>query len=341
MNTRILVATAVSMFVLCQQVHAQVDEPESDEPASELSAEPLNEEEPEQQPEQGQPFAPIQQQPASIQQPPQNQPQAQWQAATGSQYQPELQAQIESDSNNDYFYTSSGLNPLINAASTLIAVFEKTRQSLSHPDVGGLHQRLVDEIKLFENKAREVGIRPEIVLSARYALCTTLDEMVLNTPWGAESAWPQRTLLSIFHNETSGGEKFFQLFERMLEQPVENLYILELMYILLSLGFEGKYRLIQRGRDTIEHLRDELFTTIRRQRGDYERSLSPSWQGLGKSGNSLAHYLPIWVAASIVGVVLLLAYSGFRVWLYDSSVPVIEKLDEIAQMRTIDKNDSN
>ncbi len=286
--------------------------------------------------------SPAQNQPPAQNLPPiQSQPPVQRQPMPESHYQPELQGQFESSSASDYFNTSSGLNPLINAASTLIAVFQKTRQSISHPDVGGLHQRLCDEIKLFEKKATEAGIRPEIVLSARYSLCAALDEIVLNTPWGSESAWPQRTLLSIFHNETSGGEKFFQLLDRMLEQPAENLYILELMYVLLSLGFEGKYRVIHRGRDTIEQLRDELFTTIRRQRGDYERSLSPSWQGLGKSRNSLAHYLPVWVAASILAVVLLLGYSGFRVWLYDSSIPVVEKLDEIADMRSIANKTSN
>jgi type VI secretion system protein ImpK len=294
------------------------------------------------------PEQPVQQPPPLQSQPPtqtvppiQSPPPVQQRPAAVSQYQPELQTQIDSASGSAYFNTSSGLNPLINAASTLIAVFEKTRQSLSHPDVGGLHQRLCDEIKLFEKKVSETGIRPEIALSARYSICAALDEIVLNTPWGSESAWPQRTLLSIFHNETSGGEKFFQLLDRMLEQPAENLYILELMYVLLSLGFEGKYRVIHRGRDAIEQLRDELFTTIRRQRGDYERSLSPSWQGLGKSRNSLAHYLPVWVAASILAVVLLLGYSGFRVWLYDSSLPVIEKLDEIADMRTIANKNSN
>ncbi len=285
---------------------------------------------------------PAQNQPPAQNLPPiQSQPPVQRQPMPESHYQPELQGQFESSSASAYFNTSSGLNPLINAASTLIAVFQKTRQSISHPDVGGLHQRLCDEIKLFEKKATEAGIRPEIVLSARYSLCAALDEIVLNTPWGSESAWPQRTLLSIFHNETSGGEKYFQLLDRMLEQPAENLYILELMYVLLSLGFEGKYRVIHRGRDTIEQLRDELFTTIRRQRGDYERSLSPSWQGLGKSRNSLAHYLPVWVAASILAVVLLLGYSGFRVWLYDSSIPVVEKLDEIADMRSIANKTSN
>ena len=279
-----------------------------------------------------------QQPPAPAQQPVQQQPPGGSASYQSPQHQPQQapqQQQVVQGGANAYFSTSSGLNPLVNAASTLIAVFEKTRSSVSHPDVGGLHQRLVSEIKAFESKAKETGIKPEIVLSARYAVCVALDEAVLNTPWGSESAWPQRTLLSVFHNETSGGEKFFLILDRMKEQPAENLYILELMYIFLSLGFEGKYRVIHRGRDMIEQMRDDLFTIIRRQRGEYERSLSPSWQGLGKTRNSLTQYLPMWVVASIVGAILFVSYSGFRVWLYDSSSPVVTQLDEITDMRTI------
>jgi len=275
---------------------------------------------------------PVQPPQQPMQQAPAYQPAAQ-QTATPS-YQAQQPAPVHG-STNAYFNTTNGLNPLVNAASTLIAVFEKTRVSVSHPDVGGLHQRLVNEVKTFESSAKATGIKPEIVLSARYAVCAALDEAVLNTPWGSESAWPQRTLLSVFHNETSGGEKFFLILERMKEQPAENLYILELMYIFLSLGFEGKYRVIHRGRDMIEQMRDDLFTLIRRQRGEYERSLSPSWQGLGQMRNSLANYIPMWVVASIVGAVLFLSYSGFRVWLYESSTPVVEQLDEITDMRTV------
>ena len=231
------------------------------------------------------------------------------------------------------FRTAHGLNPLVNAAATLIAVFEKTHKSMSHPNVGGLHQQLVNEIKAFEMRAKEQGLKPEIVLSTRYILCTVLDEAVLNTPWGAESAWTQRTLLSMFHNETSGGEKFYMILDRMRETPAENLYILELMYIFLSLGFEGKYRVIHRGRDKLEQIRDELFRIIRNHRGEYERALSPSWQGLGKIRNSLAQYIPMWVVASFVGAFLLLSYSGFRYWLYHSSSSVAQQLTDISQSK--------
>lgn len=234
-----------------------------------------------------------------------------------------------------YFRTSTGLNPLVNSASMLIAVYEKTRNSASHPDVSGLHQRLINEIKSFDTRARERGIKPEIVLAARYILCTVLDEAVLNTPWGAESPWAQKSLLSTFHNETAGGEKFFLILDRMRQSPAENLFILELIYICLSLGFEGKYKVVHRGKELVEQTRDELFGVIRTYRGEYERGLSPSWQGLGKIRNTLAQYVPMWVVASIVGGFMLLSYSGFRLWLYQSSSPVADKLTTIADNKAV------
>ena len=228
------------------------------------------------------------------------------------------------------FHTLYGLNPLVNAASMLIAVFAKTRQSMSHPNVSGLHQQLVNAIRGFEESAKNRNIKPEIVLAARYILCAALDEAVLNTPWGAESAWTQRTLLSLFHNETNGGEKFFLLLDKMKAYPADNLDILELMYVLLSLGFEGKYRLVSRGRDRIEQIRDEIFKVIRQYRGDYERALSPSWQGLGKTKNSLAQYMPMWVIASVAAGILVLSYSGFRYWLHQSTEHAAAQLNAIA-----------
>lgn len=234
------------------------------------------------------------------------------------------------------FRTTVGLNPLVNAASTLIAVFEKTRQSMSHSDVAGLHQRLVNEIREFESRARDQGIKQEVILSARYLLCTILDEAVMNTPWGSESAWAQRSLLTVFHSETSGGEKCFMILDRMRQNPAENLDILELFYICLSLGFEGKYRVASRGRDQLEQIREELFSTIRRYRGEYERALSPRWHGLGNTKNSLAEYIPMWVVASLVAAVLFFSYSGFRYWLHTSATPVAQQLSEIAETKEAD-----
>jgi len=244
---------------------------------------------------------------------------------------PQTTRQMQSvDPEAAFFNITQGLNPIVNAASSLIAVFEKTRSSMSHSDIGGLHQRLVNEIRAFENRLREQGFAPEIVLSARYVMCSVLDETVLNTPWGSESAWAQRTLLSVFHNETSGGEKFFLILDRMRQSPAENIYMIEFMYVCISLGFEGKYRLVGRGRDALEQIRDDLFATIRRQRGDHERALADNWRGLGGSRNTLAQHLPMWVIAVIAVSIMFFSFSGFRWWLYKSSTPVANDLNTIS-----------
>ncbi len=224
---------------------------------------------------------------------------------------------------------SRGLNPLVSAADTLLAVHSKVRQSARHPDVAGLYRQLTQEIRQFEAKAREQGLPPETVLAARYILCSVLDEAVLNTPWGSDSPWAQRTLLSAFHNETSGGEKFFQILDRMNQAPSQNLDMLELMYLCLSLGFEGRYRLAHRGRDVLEQIKDDVYRTIRRYRGEHERSLSPSWEGLGRTRSTLTETVPLWVWAAMVALVLVLTYSGFRYWLYTSSSPVVEQLQSV------------
>lgn len=246
--------------------------------------------------------------------------------------QPQAQPAYQRGPEADYFAVRGSFNPLVGAASTLLAVFEKVKQSMAHGNVGELHKRLVNEIQHFEQRANERGLAREIVISARYLLCSVLDEAVLNTPWGSESAWSQRSLLTVFHNEAFGGEKSFVIIDRMRQRPAENLYFIELSYICLSIGFEGKYRFADRGRDTLEQLRDELFRIIRYQRGDYERGLSPSWQGLGKTRNTLSEYIPIWVLASCVAVVLFFGYSGFKYWLYQSANPVVEKLTQIADI---------
>lgn len=224
-----------------------------------------------------------------------------------------------------------GLNALVNAAAMLIAIFGKTREAVSQPNVRNLHQQLVREIKTFDTRARDEGIKPEIVLSARYILCTILDEAVLNTPWGAESEWTQRTLLSTFHNETAGGEKFFLILDRMRHTPAENLDILELMYICISLGYEGKYRVVHRGRDALEQLRDDLFQLIRNHRGEYERSLSPHWHGLGKIRNTLTQHVPLWVMATVFTGIIVLGYSGARYGLHQSTGGVAKQLTEISE----------
>jgi type VI secretion system protein ImpK len=213
-------------------------------------------------------------------------------------------------------------NPLTGAAASLLALASKLRTAVSHPDSSELFRHLAEEIKRFENAAHAAGASPEVVLAARYALCTLLDEVVLNTPWGSQSVWSNQTLLNLFHKEGWGGEKFFQIVDRVMQHPASNLDLLELLYLCMALGLEGKYRVQSGGHAQLEGLRATIAQTIARQRGEFERELSPHWRGVQDVRPALARYVPLWVVGASAIAVALIAYTAFLLVLNQRSDPV-------------------
>ncbi len=204
-----------------------------------------------------------------------------------------------------------GLNPLVAAASALLSEVVRLKHRFEGEELHALNQRLAGELKLFEHRALHEGVESSQVMAARYVLCTVLDEAVVTTPWGNESEWAQMSLLSSFHNETFGGEKFFQLLERLSRNPVKHLPMLELMYLCLSLGFEGKYRVLPRGMLELESVRDSLYRQIRQLRGDVPREVSPHWQGLRDTRRRLVRIVPWWLVALFTLLCLAVLYGGF------------------------------
>ncbi|MCI0918906.1 type IVB secretion system protein IcmH/DotU [Pseudomonas stutzeri] len=203
------------------------------------------------------------------------------------------------------------LNPLVAAASSLLSEVVRLKHSYEGEDLHALNQRLSAELKLFEHRALHDSAESSQVMAARYVLCTAIDEAVVTTPWGNESEWSQMSLLSSFHNETFGGEKFFQLLERLSRNPVKHLPMLELMYLCLSLGFEGKYRVMPRGMLELEAVRDSLYRQIRQLRGDVPREVSPHWQGLRDTRRRLVRIVPWWLVALFTLICLGMLYAGF------------------------------
>ena len=224
-----------------------------------------------------------------------------------------------------------GLNPLVDAAAELLILAPELRSAVAYAAPAKLYAQVGAQIKAFDEAARAAGYPDATVLAARYVLCAFVDEAVLATPWGSESQWPSRTLLSAFHKETSGGERFFSILSRFAQQPASNLDVLELMYLCLALGFQGKYGISDRGYSQLVELQDDLAATIARQRGDFERELSPRWQGVRDQRNRLVRYVPLWVVCSLAGVVLLMLYSGFRFSLSSSAQPVHQGLQAVVE----------
>ena len=161
---------------------------------------------------------------------------------------------------------SFGLNPLIEAAAPLLQLLGRLRNTYSQPDPGDLRERAIQQIRAFEQAARDAGVPMDQLRPAHYALCASLDDVVLNTPWGSSGGWAARSLVSTFHQEVRGGERFFDLLDQLRQNPGTFLPVLELMYLCLSLGFQGQLPPVAARPGELDRLREDLYTIIMRQR---------------------------------------------------------------------------
>lgn len=220
----------------------------------------------------------------------------------------------------------AGINPLVGAANALLDLVVPLRVMAQHANIEGLRQQLVAAIRRFETEARAARIDPEAVAVARYSLCTFLDETISSTPWGGSGVWASRSLLVAFHNEAFGGEKFFLLLQKLSQKPRENLHLLELMYLCLALGLEGRYRVIDGGRAQLDTLRERLQQLIQKERGPFEPELSPRWRGTEEKRRGLLRVVPVWIIAVVALALLLALQLGLSYLLNRASDPVFAGL---------------
>src|SRR4051812_38835804 len=198
----------------------------------------------------------------------------------------------------------SGLNPLVALANPLLALVPQIRSSVSHPDPAGFRQTLLEQLSAFEQAAQKRGIKPETVLVARYALCTLIDEAVSSTPWGGTAQWMKQSLLVTFYRETGGGEKFFLLLNKMAENAVANLELLEFFSACLALGFEGRFRVIDGGKAQLQQTREKLYELIRRTRSHEDPDLSLRWRGIETKPRRISGALALWLTLAACALVL-------------------------------------
>ncbi|MCW8307691.1 type IVB secretion system protein IcmH/DotU [Acidiphilium sp. PA] len=203
-----------------------------------------------------------------------------------------------------------GATPLLAAAAPLLQLLARLRNTLQPPDSGDLRERAARALRDFEIAGRQAQIPVDQLRPAHYALCASLDDVVLATPWGSQGAWAQRSLVSTFHQEVRSGERFFDILKQIRESPGQFLAVLELMYVCLSLGYMGRYRLSPRGPAEIDRLREDIYATIRRACPPGDPALSPHWQGIAAAYRPRRASVPVWVAGAAALGVLALVYAS-------------------------------
>jgi type VI secretion system protein ImpK len=220
----------------------------------------------------------------------------------------------------------TGMNRLNACAAPLFSLISRIRNRAQHMDADKLRQSVVSEVRAFENRALQAGVSAQTVKAARYALCATLDDVVLNTPWGGQSSWGLQSMVGTFHRETVGGDRFYDLLARLEKEPGNNIELLEFMYMCLSLGFEGRLRVDQGGSDKHARIRAGLASLIRNQRGALERDLSPNWKGVEKPYRALSAWRPVWIALGAMAILLVTEFASLSYVLSNRTENLIGQL---------------
>src|SRR5690554_402996 len=221
-------------------------------------------------------------------------------------------------------------NRLIDAATPLLGLVIRVRRLADFQAVERLYQQVVDDVSAIDRELIEQGYERPTVVAYRYVLCALIDEAGLGTDWGANSVWSQHSLLSRFHNETWGGKKVFAILARMEQEPARYSEMLAFIYLCLCLGFEGRYKVMENGRDEYEQILRGLHEQLQslRENSDPE-PLADAQINVTPARNRLRSGLPIWVIAGVFAAAMAGIYSLYNIALEERIRDVLSVLEQL------------
>lgn len=218
-------------------------------------------------------------------------------------------------------------NVLLDAAHPLLALACRLRLQPFDEELEALRSRLCEMVDAFDEATQCAGVDEKTRLASRYCLCTFVDEVVAASPSGRGGAWAGRSLLVLFHAQASGGERFFGILQELSQDANPNVDALELLYVMLTLGMEGRYRPLDGGSAQLQTVRDHLRRRVLAVRG-----AAPAWPSAVPGERNLGHRrwrgsaaVPIGVLAASLTVFVCVAQARLRV----QARPVIDMLASV------------
>lgn len=221
-----------------------------------------------------------------------------------------------------------GIGPLAAAAQPLVDLIGRLANAgMTAPPQGAeLRERALRALRQFEVDAAAAGVSAEQVRAAHYILCATLDDVVLSYAWGQGSVWSVQSMVATFHQEVKSGDRFFDVLAGMQKDPGRWRDALEVTYLCLALGFQGRYRLSPRGASELDQIRTGLYQLLSQVRQPWERELSPRWRGVDAPHRGPRRGIPSWVAACVAVFALGMGYAWLANAMNEGSDGLYERL---------------
>ncbi|WP_459207672.1 type IVB secretion system protein IcmH/DotU [Pseudomonas sp. MLB6B] len=222
-------------------------------------------------------------------------------------------------------------NRMLDAATPLFGLVIRLRTLDALPNLAEVHQQVRNQVDTLREEMRQHGYEPAQTLAYSYGLCLLIDEAVMERPWGKASRWSQEPLLSIFHEETWGGEKFFSVLSRLMQEPERYQDVLEFMYFALCLGLKGKYAIAPKGDESLNALIHQLHGIIRERRGPTPEHLCDPYANVAPRNVRMNQQWPWWSPLLMSTAAMALAYGVYHYRLHLITSEVLASLNGILQ----------
>lgn len=173
----------------------------------------------------------------------------------------------------------------------------------------------------FERDAKRLGSDPEAIYSAKYALCATIDEVILGSAFAIRAEWERSPLQLALFGDVLAGERFFDRLEQFRGNAAGKLEVLEVFHMCLLLGFKGRYLL--EGTEKLGYLTAQLGEQIAHLKGKH-KGFAPHWALPDRVSHTLTREMPLWVVGALTALMALGAYAGLQRHL---GAQVVKRLD--------------
>jgi type VI secretion system protein ImpK len=223
-------------------------------------------------------------------------------------------------------------NPLCDAATPLIGLVIRLRRLDQHDDVPTLYRSVSNQITTIMEEVRQLDYDAGMLKAYSYSLCLLLDEVVMATTWGRLSSWSERSLLSQFHEETQGGERFFTVMNNMIPEAARYQHVLEFMYQCLITGLKGKYGAHTKGDDEIQKIINQLHGLLRPLRGETPKRLTHPLVNVAPRNYRIKRAWPLWTPWALAAAVLTVAYTIYTIRLNAITQEVLASLERILNL---------
>ncbi|AOI61102.1 type IVB secretion system protein IcmH/DotU [Burkholderia diffusa] len=199
-----------------------------------------------------------------------------------------------------------------------------------------LRDLIMDEVRAFERLCVRANIREEHMIGARYCLCTALDEAAMRVlaargDTSGSVAWAAGALTQRIGEDNQGGSKIYALSLRLLQDDANRWPLLEVIYRIFSLGFEGRYL---RGRTFGAHdrVRERIYNAIAVHLPPVPDALSPHAQ-FAETTQQVSHFeIPVWMSVVLLSVMLCAFYAFCRIELGTQADSVRQQLSDITRV---------